>query len=92
MISGYNGQQYGVKNLMNVVGKRLTLRGFIVGDPDFWPKYAQDFYTNVPKWLASGEIKYKSDIAVGLENGPDKFVGMLRGENFGKTIIQIAAE
>lgn len=93
MISQYNtADKYGVKNLMQIVAKRLTLQGFIVGDPNFWPKYQNDFYSNVPKWLASGEIKYREDIADGLEAGADKFVGMLRGENFGKTMIRIRPE
>jgi len=33
MISQYNNppdQQYGVKNLMNIVGKRLKIQGFLV--------------------------------------------------------------
>merc|ERR1711939_125932 len=43
MISQYNlppAEQYGVKNLMLVVAKRITMRGFIVFDPDMGPKYA----------------------------------------------------
>ncbi len=39
MISQYNisdpDKKYGVKNLGNVVSKRLKMQGFIVGDPDF---------------------------------------------------------
>lgn len=93
MISQYNTTDYyGVKSLMMVVAKRLTIRGFIVGDPDFWPKYQKEFYTNMPKWLANGEVKYREDIADGLANGPEKFVGMLKGENFGKTMIKIRDE
>lgn len=78
--------------MMMVVAKRLLLRGFIVGDPDFWPKYQTEFYTNVMKWMSSGELRYQEDIAPTLEDGPAKFVGMLRGENFGKAMIQIRAE
>lgn len=93
MISQYNtSTPYGVTSLMKVVAQRITMRGFIVGDPDFWPKYAKSFYSDVPKWLASGEIKYREDIADGLEEAPAKFVGMLKGENFGKTIIKIRDE
>lgn len=39
MISQYNitdtDKKYGIKNLGLVVGKRLKMQGFIVGDPDF---------------------------------------------------------
>lgn len=38
MVSQYNikdpNERYGIKNLGNVVGKRLKMQGFIVGDPD----------------------------------------------------------
>ena len=45
MVSQYNvaspDDRYGVKNLMLVVGKRLTIRGFIVGDPDMGAKVSK---------------------------------------------------
>lgn len=93
MISQYNTKDYyGVKGLMLVVAKRLLIRGFIVGDKDFGPKYQAEFAENMPKWLASGEIKYQEDIADGLEAAPAKFIGMLKGENFGKTMVRIGKE
>lgn len=42
MISQYNlpvDQRYGIKNLSQIVTKRLKMQGFIVGDPGFGPKY-----------------------------------------------------
>jgi len=45
-------ERYGVKNTFLVVGKQLTYRGFIIGGKDLG-----NFYTEVPKWVASGEIK-----------------------------------
>lgn len=88
MISQYNTTTpYGVTGLMAIIGKRLTLRGFIVGD--FWAQYAKEFYEMVPKWLASGEIKYRETITEGLERGPSGFIDMLNGRNFGKALIKI---
>ena len=43
-------------------------------------------------WLAAGKIKYREDITQGIENAPAAFIGMLKGENFGKQVVQIAAE
>jgi len=40
-------------------------------------------------WLAKGKIKYREDITQGLENAPAAFIGMLKGENFGKQVVQI---
>jgi NADPH-dependent curcumin reductase CurA len=41
-------------------------------------------------WLADGKVKYREDITQGIENAPAAFIGMLKGENFGKQVIQIS--
>lgn len=41
-------------------------------------------------WVRSGEVNYREDVVVGLENAPGAFIGMLRGENFGKLIVKVA--
>lgn len=35
-------QKYGIRNMTLVIGKRLRMEGFIVGDPDFGPKYFKE--------------------------------------------------
>ncbi|KAF9918194.1 hypothetical protein BX616_009998 [Lobosporangium transversale] len=89
MISVYNTPNpYGVRNLFHIVSKRITMRGFIVSD--FADECGADFAKDVGSWLMNGEIVYKEDIAVGIENAPDAFVGMLKGKNFGKQVVKIA--
>ncbi|KAF8938366.1 hypothetical protein EDD21DRAFT_439991 [Dissophora ornata] len=89
MISQYNtANPYGVKNLMYIVSKRITMRGFIVSD--FAAECGADFVKDVGSWLSNGEIIYKEDIADGIESAPDAFVGMLQGKNFGKQVVKIA--
>ena len=93
MISGYNtppAQRYGVRNLFHIVGKRLTIRGFIVSDADMGPKYAKEFNENLAKWIHDGTFKAKQDVTVGIDNAATAFVGMLEGKNFGKAVLQIA--
>ena len=90
MISQYNAakeEQYGVKNLMLVVAKSIKMQGFIV--TEFWQKYDKEFYENMEKWVKNGELKYQEDIADGLEKGPEAFLGMLKGKNFGKALIAV---
>ncbi len=41
-------------------------------------------------WLDDGRLKYREDIVDGLENAPRAFIGLLRGENFGKLMIKVA--
>ena len=41
------------------------------------------------KWLADGEMVYQQDVSDGLENAIEGFIGMLKGENFGKAIVKV---
>jgi NADPH-dependent curcumin reductase CurA len=74
-------------DMFSVLRKRLLLRGFIVWD--FAAKQG-DFLCDVGEWVRSGRLKYREDIAEGLESAPAAFIGMLRGRNFGKTLVRIA--
>lgn len=92
MISYYNTKpedQYKPNNLMMIVGKRLKLQGFIVGDPGFGPDYAKEHQENVMKWLANGEFKVQEHITEGIDKAAEGLVGMLKGENFGKAVVKI---
>ena len=75
--------------MSQVLVKRLTLRGFIVFD--FASQHA-DFLAEVGPLVREGRIKYREDIVEGLENAPRALIGLLRGENFGKVIVRVAAE
>jgi NADPH-dependent curcumin reductase CurA len=93
MVSEYSTpetERYGIKNLMNVIAKRLTIRGFIVGDADMGPKYYTQRNENISKWLHEGSIKAKMSVTEGIDNAPEGFVGMLQGKNFGKAVLKIA--
>jgi NADPH-dependent curcumin reductase CurA len=72
--------------LRNVLTKRLAIRGFIV--TDFAAKFP-DFIRDVPQWIREGRIKYREDIADGLENAPQTFIGLLKGRNFGKQLVRV---
>lgn len=93
MISEYNvgsaDERYGVKNLSNVVSKRIKMQGFIVGDPDFGPKYAAEHQKNVSKWIHDGSFKAQQSVTKGIDNAIDGLLGMLKGENFGKAVLTI---
>ena len=68
-----------------ILTRRLTLRGFIVGD---FAAQAREFARDMGEWVQAGRIRYREDVAEGLENAPDAFIGMLKGRNFGKTLGQ----
>jgi NADPH-dependent curcumin reductase CurA len=72
--------------MRNVLTKRMTIRGFIV--TDFAIKQP-DFLRDVSGWIREGKIKYREDIVDGIENAPRTFIGLLRGENFGKQLVRV---
>jgi hypothetical protein len=67
--------------------KRLTLRGYIVTD---FAAQTDDFLRDVGDWVKAGKIKYREHVIDGLENAPQAFIGLLKGENFGKMLIKVA--
>lgn len=75
--------------MRNVLTKRLTIRGFIVSD--FAARY-NDFIADMTKWFGEGKLKHRESVAEGLANAPTAFMGMLRGENFGKQLVRIGPD
>ncbi|MEO8558732.1 MAG: hypothetical protein ABI439_06685 [Rhodospirillales bacterium] len=43
----------------------------------------------MPAWIAQGKIRYRETVVQGLANAPQAFTGLLKGENFGKLIVQL---
>jgi hypothetical protein len=74
-------------DMFSVLRKRLLLRGFIVSD--FAAKQG-DFLRDVGEWVRAGRLKYREDIADGLEQAPAAFLGLLQGKNFGKMLVRVA--
>jgi NADPH-dependent curcumin reductase CurA len=87
LISQYNATEpYGVKNLASVLTNRIKVQGFIVSDRmELWARALPELIG----WVASGKIKYRESVAQGLESAPKAFIGLLKGENFGKQLVKI---
>ena len=74
-------------DMFSVLRKRLMLRGFIVSD--FAAKQG-DFLREAGEWVRTGRLKYREDVADGLEQAPAAFLGLLQGKNFGKMLVRVA--
>jgi NADPH-dependent curcumin reductase CurA len=88
-ISVYNDSapRPGPNNLSLAVGKRLSLRGFIVFDHnDRLPQFRED----MSQWLRNGQIRSDETVVDGLDRAPEALLGVLRGENTGKMVVRIA--
>lgn len=88
-ISQYNTTEPGPRMLGAFVGKRVTMRGFIVWD--FSSKYGPAM-RQMGEWVGAGRIKYKEDIVEGIEYAPRAFIGLLGGENFGKMQVKLGPD
>jgi NADPH-dependent curcumin reductase CurA len=90
MISQYNvANPYALPNLFLAIPNRLRLHGFIVRDHY---DMLNEFHSSMIKWINEGKIKWKETIAEGLENAPNAFIGLFKGENFGKMLVKIGTE
>lgn len=68
-----------------ILRKKIKIQGFIIFD-DFGHLYPE-FVKEMTAWIDADKIKYREEIIDGLENAPEAFVGLLKGENFGKRIV-----
>jgi NADPH-dependent curcumin reductase CurA len=91
MIAIYNAPDPvpGPSNLSYIIGKRLTVKGLLVGD---YLSKIQQFYSDLGKWIAEDKIKWKETVVDGIENAPKAFIGLFKGENFGKMIVKIGPD
>ncbi len=67
--------------------RQIKVQGFIVST--YFNKQAA-FIEDVSKWMGEGRIKYREDITKGLENAPEAFMGLFKGSNFGKLLVEVS--
>ena len=91
MISTYNTKEpYNVKNLQNILWREVTLNGFLAATLD--AKWLEEFYRTFPARVARGEFKYREFPVRGLENSAQALLDVLKGQNFGKSVVVVADE
>jgi NADPH-dependent curcumin reductase CurA len=96
LIAAYNDVELppGPDRLGFLVGtllrKRIKMQGFIIFD-DYAPRWSE-FAGVMREWVQDGKIKCREDTVFGLENAPEAFIGLLKGGNFGKLVIELAHE
>ena len=86
-IAGYNGEPQPLRQPARILRSRLLVQGFIVSDHmQDWPVALHE----LGGLVADGRLVFRESVAEGLASAPAAFVGMLRGENFGKQLVRLA--
>jgi hypothetical protein len=90
-ISQYNLEkpETGPRWLGQLIVKQAKVQGFLVSG------YAERFpegREQLTRWLKQRKLKYREDIAQGIEAAPQAFIGMLEGRNQGKQLVQLSEQ
>ena len=88
-ISGYNEEKPrpGPSNLMNMVTKRLTMKGLIVRD---WLERRGEFEKEVGGYIREGRLKSQETVVEGIDQAVGAFLGLFEGKNLGKMVVKLA--
>lgn len=79
----------GIRNLFNLVSKRIRMQGFLQSDYlHLYPKFLKHVINN----YRQGKIVYIEDMNEGLESAPAALAGLFSGKNVGKQVIRVAYE
>jgi NADPH-dependent curcumin reductase CurA len=86
MIAGYDGAPLPLANPSLLLINRIKLEGFIVSEHmEVWPEALAE----LGQLVASGKLRPRESVAKGLAAAPEAFLGLLKGRNFGKQIVQL---
>lgn len=69
-----------------VIANQLTIRGFMVSR---WNKRKFQGFKQIHLWMKDEKLRYRETITEGFDNMFEAFVGMMRGNNFGKAIVKV---
>lgn len=87
-VGGYNATVpvAGLSDFFRAYAKRLSLRGMLITD------HLERFGEYIPRaaaWLADGSLRTESTVVAGLDRAPDAFIGLFRGDNVGKMLVEL---
>jgi NADPH-dependent curcumin reductase CurA len=90
-ISQYNNTKpvQGPKNYLSLLVNRARMEGIVVFD------YADRYHLAIAEmagYLKAGTMKSKEDVVSGLDTFPESLLMLFKGENFGKLVLQVAAD
>ncbi len=86
MIAGYDGAPLPMANPALMLINRMKIEGFIVSEHmEVWPEALKELGTLV----GTGKLRPRETVAQGIASAPEAFLGLLKGKNFGKQLVQL---
>jgi len=79
--------EQGPRWLTRLIIRQARAEGFLISG------YAERFSEGreqLAKWWMQGKLRYREDVAQGIEAAPQAFIGMLLGNNQGKQLVQLS--
>ena len=89
LISEYNTDPIGTKNLWQLIVKQASINGFLIRD--YAPRFAEGGAV-MAGWMADGKLTHREHIEHGIENTYDAFMLLFSGGNSGKLILDISPD
>ena len=87
LISEYNGEHKGAKNLWQLIVKQASIKGFLIRD--YVPRFGEGGAV-MAGWVADGKINFSEHIETGIETAFDSFMLLFSGGNQGKLILDVS--
>jgi len=85
-VSSWDPPPQGPRVERHLLVKRARMSGLLIFD------YAHRFeeaITRLAAWIREGKLRYREDIADGIEDCPGAIAELYRGENLGKRLIRV---
>jgi len=87
LISEYNSEHKGAKNLWQLIVKQASIKGFLIRD--YVPRFGEGGAV-MAGWVADGKINFREHIETGIETAFDSFMLLFSGGNQGKLILDVS--
>ena len=87
LISEYNTDPVGARNLWQFIVKQTAVKGFLIRD--YAPRFAEGG-VEMAGWIGEGKIKFDEHIEHGIETAFESFMLLFSGGNTGKLILDIS--
>jgi len=87
LISEYNSNPVGARNIWQLIVNRASIRGLLVAD--YVARFGEGTAA-MESWAAEGKIVTDEHIEEGIENAYDAFMRLFAGSNQGKMILKIS--